>query len=66
MLYVYVGIFSITFVCILYDDEEFQNYWTLCTYLLPLGWVPCFALGIGKISVQEKEFEYHLITFLSL
>lgn len=46
-MYLYIGIFSITFVFIFYDDEDFQNYWTLGTYLLPLGWVPCFALGIA-------------------
>ena len=47
MLYVYIGIFSITFAFMLYGNEDFENYWAICTYLLPLGWFPCFALGIA-------------------
>lgn len=45
--YLYVAGISIFFV--LDGDDAVQNYFALSAYIFPPGWLPCCALGVGKL-----------------
>ena len=55
LLYGYVALFNVTWP--LRKGDIFDaNFFDLCVYLFPPGWLPCFSIGIGSYYI----FAYNL------
>jgi len=49
MNYLYVGALAFFFAM---ENEAPKNYYALSSYLFPLGWFPCCAMGVGESIVR--------------
>lgn len=50
--FVYLGLWALYYT-IDDSDTDSKNWFALSAYLLPIGWVPCFAIGVGKCEMPK-------------